>query len=113
MTAGPASPHSLPADQRLPRLVPRALRVDPDLLDPALPAWLRRVQAARVAAPEELDLSLGALPPPDALLGIENAAALLARALDGRWRILVVGDFDADGATSTALAVLALRAWGH
>jgi len=112
MAVAPASRRGQPADPRLPRLVPRTPRVDPELLDPALPAWLRRVQAARIAAPEELDLSLGALPPPGTLSGIESAAALLARALAEHWRILVVGDFDADGATSTALTVLVLRACG-
>ncbi len=43
--------------------------------------------------------------------GIDDAVSLLQQALaDGR-RIMVVGDFDADGATSTALTVLALLAW--
>lgn len=112
MTLAPASRPGQPAHPQLPRLVPRTPRIDPDLLDPALPAWLRRVLAARIAAPEELDLGLGALPRPATLAGIEGATALLAQALAERRRILVVGDFDADGATSTALAVLALRACG-
>ena len=44
--------------------------------------------------------------------GIDDAVSLLQQALaDGR-RIIVVGDFDADGATSTALTVLALRSMG-
>ena len=46
------------------------------------------------------------------LLHSDRAATLLADALAADKRILVVGDFDADGATSTALAVTALRAFG-
>ncbi|MFZ5655019.1 MAG: single-stranded-DNA-specific exonuclease RecJ [Pseudomonadota bacterium] len=88
------------------------MRLDPETLDPALPAWLRRVRAARVDAPQDLELGMAALPEPDSLRGIDAAATLLERALALGQRILVVGDFDADGATSTALAVLALRACG-
>ncbi len=104
--------HSSRPVEPAPRLARRPLRIDPDRLDPAVPAWLRRVQAARVAGPDDLERSLAALPPPGALAGIEDAVALLARALVRGARILVVGDFDADGATSTALAILALRACG-
>jgi len=98
------------------RADPQALRLrpllaDPEAFDPQLPPWLRRIQAARVAAPADLDLDLAALPPP-ALRGIEDAVALLAAALAAQQRILVIGDFDADGATSTALALLGLRACG-
>lgn len=74
---------------------------------------LARVYAARgLRSLDELDLSLGRLLPPASLLHAESAAALLADALAEQRSILVVGDFDADGATSTALAVLALRAFG-
>lgn len=47
--------------------------------------------------------------PPQALFGLENAAQVLWRAIRGRRRILVWGDFDVDGQTSTALFVTALR----
>ncbi|WP_052094279.1 single-stranded-DNA-specific exonuclease RecJ [Pseudohaliea rubra] len=74
---------------------------------------LARAYAARgVLDPDELDLSLGRLLPPDALLGADRAAARLAQALATDERILFVGDFDADGATSCALGVRALRAFG-
>ena len=46
------------------------------------------------------------------MLGIERASALLADCIDGRGRIVVVGDFDADGATGSAVAILGLRALG-
>jgi single-stranded-DNA-specific exonuclease len=59
-----------------------------------------------------LDLSLRGLHGPGALGGIETAATLLADAIAEGQSILVVGDFDADGATGTALAMLSLGAMG-
>jgi single-stranded-DNA-specific exonuclease len=47
------------------------------------------------------------------LKGIDEAARLLALAVRNKQKICIVGDFDADGATSTALCILALRAMGH
>jgi single-stranded-DNA-specific exonuclease len=70
---------------------------------------LRRVYAARgVARAEDLDLSLDRLLPVSTLEGVERAADLLASHRTGR--VLVIGDFDADGATGSALFVRALRA---
>lgn len=60
----------------------------------------------------EAQLRLAGLLAPDGLSGIEAAAARLARAVQDAERIAVVGDFDADGATGTALAVWALQAFG-
>jgi single-stranded-DNA-specific exonuclease len=72
---------------------------------------LRRVYASRgVSCAEELDLSLERLLPVGSLEGVAAAAKLLAA--HQRGRVLVVGDFDADGATSSALVVRALRAMG-
>jgi single-stranded-DNA-specific exonuclease len=65
-----------------------------------------------VRCAEQLNLALDQLLPPEGLLNVRSAAVLLADALAGDKKILVVGDFDADGATSTALAVSALRAFG-
>ena len=59
-----------------------------------------------------LDLSLKYLLPFTALKGINAAVSLLAEALSQQQRILIIGDFDADGATSTAVAIRALRAMG-
>jgi len=74
---------------------------------------LRRVYAARsVRAADELDCSARRLAPPTAMTGLDDAAGLLQRALREDWRVLIVGDFDADGATSTALAIRALAAMG-
>ncbi len=87
---------------------------------PAIPDALRglhpvlaRVYASRgVQSPEDLQHRLKHLASPRQLKGLDGAIALLATALQAQQRILVVGDFDADGATSTALTVLALRAIG-
>ena len=69
---------------------------------------LRRIYAARgIVDGEDLDLSLERLLPIGSLPGVEAAAALLRNHRTGR--VLVVGDFDADGATSSALVVRGLR----
>jgi single-stranded-DNA-specific exonuclease len=82
----------------------------PDGVTPLL--W--RVYRARgVDDPRELDRSLGALIPPSKMSGMDRAVDILAQALGSESKILIVGDFDADGATSCALAVLCLRAFGH
>jgi single-stranded-DNA-specific exonuclease len=78
----------------------------------ALHPVLERVYAARgVSAPADLDMSLERLLPVRTLEGIEAATELLGRHRS-TGRVLVVGDFDADGATSSALLVRALRAFG-
>lgn len=83
----------------------------PDLGD--LPPLLTRLYAARgVRSAAELDKSLARLLPYQRLKGIEAAVELLLQAIDGRQRILIVGDFDADGATASALGVLGLRMLG-
>ena len=77
------------------------------------PGFFARVLAGRgIASIEDMDLSLSRLLPPDGLSGIDAAAARIARAVDGGEAILVLGDFDADGATGTALAVSLLKALG-
>jgi single-stranded-DNA-specific exonuclease len=73
---------------------------------------LQRAYAARgVRSATDLDISLGRLLPVGTLAGVSAAVnLLLAHRTAGR--VLVIGDFDADGATSTALMVRAMRAWG-
>jgi single-stranded-DNA-specific exonuclease len=74
---------------------------------------LRRVYASRgIGSEEDLDLTLARLLPVSRLKGVEAAAELLHRIIGAGERLLIVGDYDADGATSTALAMLALRAFG-
>lgn len=74
---------------------------------------LRRIYAARsVASVQELDSTMNGLLPYQSLLGMDAAVRILAEAVMGNQKILIVGDFDADGATSTAVAVRALRSFG-
>jgi len=80
--------------------------------DDKLHPLLARVYAARGAGADELDLSLARLLPPARLHNADRAALLLADAIAQHKKLLIIGDFDADGATSTALAVSALRQFG-
>jgi single-stranded-DNA-specific exonuclease len=91
----------------------RPLLGDPSMLPSHLPALVRRVYAARAVQPHELDFSLAQLLPGESMGGLERAVDLLEAALLAKKKILVIGDFDADGATSSALAIRALRAFGH
>jgi single-stranded-DNA-specific exonuclease len=75
---------------------------------------LRRVFIARGArCSDDVDLSMPSLLPPSQLMGIDAAADLIVAAIESNARILIVGDFDADGATSCALAIRAFEAMGH
>ena len=90
------------------RPVPAAL---PEL--GALPPLLTRLYAARgVCTEAELDKRLQALLPYQLFKGMPEAVAVLVEALEQGQSILVVGDFDCDGATASSVAVLALRALG-
>ena len=74
---------------------------------------LQRIYAARgIHSASELDRALRGLTSPAALKNIGPAVDLLHAALRERQRIMIVADLDADGATSCALAVRALRALG-
>jgi len=74
---------------------------------------LRRIFENRnVSSRHELDYQLAHLHAPAQLKGIDDAAAILHDALESRRKILVVGDYDVDGATASALALLGLRALG-
>ncbi len=78
-----------------------------------LPVVLRRIYAARgVRDKQDLELGLSGLLPFQNLKGINQAAYVLQAAVTENKRILIVGDFDADGATSSALAVRLLRSMG-
>jgi single-stranded-DNA-specific exonuclease len=81
--------------------------------DRALHPLLQRIYAARgLCCDGDLDQSLSALHDFRGFGGMRTAVALLADCLEQKSRILVVGDFDCDGATSSALAVRALRRLG-
>ena len=74
---------------------------------------LARLYAARgIDDRSELDYELKGLLPPAGMKGIAEAAELLADAIEAEANILIVGDYDCDGATATAVGVQALRAFG-
>jgi single-stranded-DNA-specific exonuclease len=90
----------------------RVVTGDAAALGAGLHPVLRRAYAARgISEPEQLSTELSRLLPVGTLGGVAAAVELLL-AHRHQGRILVIGDFDADGATSTALMVRALRAWG-
>lgn len=95
------------------RLKPIVQRRGPAPELPGVPPFLRRVYGHRgVGVPADLDLALSGLERPSALRDIDLAAGRIAEAVREGQRILLVGDFDADGATSVALGVSLLRALG-
>lgn len=74
---------------------------------------IARIYAGRgVSELSELEKGLETLLPDGAMLGIDAGVARLVTALRQQESILIVGDFDCDGATSTTTALLALRAFG-
>ncbi len=74
---------------------------------------LARVLAGRgVQDVANLDTAFNKMLPANSLTGITKAVALLDKAIDTQQKILIVGDFDCDGATSTALMVRVLREMG-
>ena len=78
-----------------------------------VPTLLARLYAARGAfAIEQAQPRLAQLLPPDTLLGLDAATGLLADAIAGNRHIVVVGDFDCDGATACAVGVRGLRLLG-
>jgi single-stranded-DNA-specific exonuclease len=90
-------------EQRVARCAPIA-EIDP---------LLARLFASRgVKDKAQLDLSLQNLHPPAALAQITRAATRLQTALKEQQKLIIIGDFDADGATATTLAVSLLTALG-
>ncbi|MFM0298784.1 single-stranded-DNA-specific exonuclease RecJ [Paraburkholderia sediminicola] len=97
------------------RIVTRAASpVDAEILTRhGLHPVLARLYAARgVCMPDEIETGLARLVPPAGLKGCEDAAVLLADAIQGKRRMLVVADYDCDGATACAVAVRGLRMFG-
>ena len=98
------------------KIVRRAINfeVQNQLEDAGVAPLLARLYAARgVVGASDLDVSLGKLIPPEKLTNSSMMAQLLADAIAAKKSILVVGDYDADGATATAVAVKGLRSMGR
>ncbi|MBL6694956.1 MAG: single-stranded-DNA-specific exonuclease RecJ [Luminiphilus sp.] len=87
--------------------------ISPALRDAFLPRALKQIYANRgVDNLNDISLPLNQLLPPSALKGAQEAAEMLADAIEFQASVVVVGDFDADGATSCALAVSLLKQMG-
>ncbi len=94
------------------KIVRRQFSGEPVQLDD-LPPLLQRVFSLRdIKTKDDISRELSQLQPFSLLKNIDAAAARLYQALVNNEKIIIIGDFDADGATSTTLAVQALRAFG-
>ncbi|MDX2349526.1 MAG: DHH family phosphoesterase, partial [Porticoccus sp.] len=90
-------------------------QTDPNLsqFSDSIPPLLQRIYLGRgITSDEQLERTLAKLPRPDSLKGLTEGVGLLEEALKQQQSVLIVGDFDADGATSTTLTLLAMRAMG-
>jgi single-stranded-DNA-specific exonuclease len=76
------------------------------------PLFSRLYAARGIAKASDIEWKLSQLPPPGTLKGIDAVCERLIRAIAARERILVVADYDADGATACAVALRGLRAMG-
>ena len=77
-----------------------------------VPTFIAEILARRgVQSQQELELKLKHLLPPD-LKGLDQAVELIDQAIDQKKQIVIIGDYDADGATSTALMILVLKEMG-
>jgi len=92
---------------------PYAIRDAEYLAQQGLHPVLARLLAARgLHDPRDLSTELDALIKPDALTHVESAAIFLADAIDAGRRMVIVADYDCDGATACAVGVRGLRAMG-
>lgn len=76
------------------------------------PTFARILAGRGITSADELLTDFSVMLPAMGLMGLEQAVALLNNAIDTHQKILIVGDFDCDGATSTALMVRVLREMG-
>ncbi|MEL0583280.1 MAG: hypothetical protein AAES65_00115 [Candidatus Thiodiazotropha sp. (ex. Lucinoma kazani)] len=95
------------------KILQRPLPSEPFSLSTGMHPVLQRIYLARgLKHDDDLKLELSKIVPVSRLKGVTQAAELLFQTLQQKKAILIVGDYDADGATSTALAMLALGAFG-
>ena len=88
-------------------------RATQHLIDAGIHPLLARIYAGRgIRHAHELDYGLKQLLPPAAMRGTHEAAQLLADAIEAGARLLIVADYDCDGATACAVGVRGLRAMG-
>lgn len=87
--------------------------IESRLVEQGIKPLLARLYAARgITSKRELETSLGGIIPPEQLTNSTEMAKLLADAIADNKKILVIGDYDADGATATAVAVKGLKSMG-
>ncbi|MCL4147498.1 UNVERIFIED_CONTAM: hypothetical protein GTU68_039958, partial [Idotea baltica] len=96
-----------------PKITQRTIDIENSQFSENISPLLQRIYLGRgISSDEQLDRRLTQLPKPDNLRGLSEGVNLLVEALRQQQSVLIVGDFDADGATSTALTLLAMRAMG-
>ncbi|MBI3222302.1 MAG: single-stranded-DNA-specific exonuclease RecJ [Nitrosomonadales bacterium] len=96
-------------------ITPRSVPASPvqNLLEAGYASALARIFAARgITHSKQLDTSLAELLPFDNLKNARDMACYLADAIAAQKRLLVIADYDADGATACAVAVRGLRSFG-
>jgi single-stranded-DNA-specific exonuclease len=93
-------------------LIQRRSVPDVPALEGLVPMLAKLYAARNIRHPSELNLDTASLIPPSNLKGIEQAVDLLLQILQVQGRVLIVSDFDADGATSCALVIRALQSMG-
>jgi single-stranded-DNA-specific exonuclease len=99
----------------MPKITPRSVPSSAveHLINNGYSSALAKIFAARgITDSKQLDTSLAALLPLDNMKNVHQMASLLADAIAARKKILVIADYDADGATACAVAVRGLRAFG-
>lgn len=90
----------------------RRPKVDDSHLPNTLSPLLKQIYASRGSSAEDCELTLARLLRPDTMKGLAEAAVIIADAIKAQRSILIMGDFDADGATSTCVCMLALTMMG-
>jgi len=91
----------------------RRERIADDFLPDSLHPTIKQIYAARgITAEQQLQLTVNQLADIDSLLGLPAACQCIYQALSQQQKITIIGDFDADGATSTALMMEALTLFG-
>lgn len=90
-------------------LIQRSYDAEKNTLSKKIPPLIQRILCGRgIYTDEEIDFSLGSLPSPDSLQDIDKAAIRLANAIENQEKIIIVADYDVDGACSAALALRVL-----
>lgn len=92
--------------------ITRRPHIDDAHLPQHLHPLLKQIYASRGMIKNDEDLTLAKLLPPETMLDLKKAALIAVENIIKERSILIIGDFDADGATSTSVCMLALRMFG-